>query len=113
MWPAALAQALAAALQHETLRDRDCAKRRDIVAGQHAGIDVRQQPRLLEDEPRRLGEIADRRLVAEGAELLASDLVAQLRLVAEREQRFLAPGRRAGARDREHLLSREKGALAP
>ena len=45
-------------------------------------------------------------------ELFARRAVAQLRLVAEREQRLLAAGRCAGARDRQHLVEREIGALA-
>ena len=45
-------------------------------------------------------------------ELLARDLVAQLGLVAEREERLAATGRGAGARDREHLVLGQVRALA-
>ena len=50
--------------------------------------------------------------MAEGRQLLARDLVAQLRLVAEGEQRFLAARGGAGARDGQHLVPRHVGALS-
>ena len=65
---------------------------------------MRQEPGLLEDEPRAPLEVLDRRLAAERAQLLARDLVAQLGLVAEREERLAATGRRTCASDREHLV---------
>ena len=43
--------------------------------------------------------------MAELGERLARGAIAQLRLVAEREQRLLAAGLLAGARDREHSSS--------
>ena len=46
------------------------------------------------------------------AQLLARDPVAQLGLVAEREERLGAAGRGAGARDREHLVLGQVRALA-
>jgi hypothetical protein len=45
--------------------------------------------------------------VAERGELVAGDAIAQLRLIAEREQCLFAVRRRAGARDRQHLLGRQ------
>jgi len=45
-----------------------------------------------------------RRFGAELGERLARRRIAQLGLVAEREQRLLAAGGLAGARDLEHLL---------
>ena len=57
-------------------------------------------------------EVLERRLAAERRELGARDLVAELGLVAEREERLGAPGRRAGARDREHLLLGQERTLA-
>ncbi len=49
---------------------------------------------------------------AERGELLARHAVAQLGLVAEREQRLVAAGRGAGAGDGEHLVGRHERALA-
>ena len=57
-------------------------------------------------------EVLERRLAAERAQLVARDLVAELRLVAEREERLGAAGRRARARDREHLVGGQVRALA-
>ena len=76
------------------------------------GIEVRQEARLLEHEPRAALEILERRRAAERAQLLARHLVAQLGLVAEREERFAAARGGAGARDREHLLLGHERALA-
>ena len=56
-------------------------------------------------------EILERRRVAERRELLARRLVAQLGLVAEREQRLAAAGALAGARHLDHLVDRQVGAL--
>ena len=85
---------------------------RELLARHHARVQVRQQARLLEHEPGDAGEVLERRLAAESAQLLSRDLVAELRLVAEREQRLGAPGRGAGARDPEHLLLGQVRALA-
>ena len=90
-------------LEHDPHRGRDRPQRDQLVAAHHARIQVRQQAGLLEDELRDAAEVLDRRLAAERRELGPRDLVAQLRLVAEREERLRAAGRRAGARDREHL----------
>ena len=76
------------------------------------GLRCGQQARLLEHEPRAALEILERRRAAERAQLLARDLVAQLGLVAEREERLAAARRRTRARDREHLLLGHERALA-
>ena len=65
MCPAALAEPLGRAFQHDALRHRDLAQRADLLRGEHARIDVRQQRRLAEHQGAHLGEIADRGLVAE------------------------------------------------
>ena len=80
--------------------------------GQHAGVQVRQQPRLLEHRLARRAEVLERRRAAELGELLARGAVAQLGLVAEREERLAAARRRARPRDREHLVDRHVRALA-
>ena len=49
-------------------------------------------------------EVAKRRIKGEPREILARGLVPQLRLVAQGEQCLAATGRRANARDRQHLL---------
>ena len=80
---------------------RDLAQRRDLLARHDAGIGVRQQAGLAQHQRAHRGEIGDRRLVAERVERLARRAVAQLGLVAEREQRLVAAGRLAGAGDRQ------------
>ena len=76
------------------------------------GLRCGSRPGLLEHESRTALEVLERRRAAERAQLLARDLVAQLRLVAEREERLAAAGGGARARDREHLLLRHERALA-
>ena len=49
-------------------------------------------------------EVVDRGRIAEDVKLLASGVVAKLRLVAEREERLRAAGGRACASDREDLV---------
>ena len=99
-------------LQHDPHRRGDRPERDQVLPAHHAGIQVRQQPGLLEHELRHPAEVLERRLAAERRELCAGDLVAELRLVAEREECFGATGRGAGPRDREHLVLREEGPLA-
>ena len=77
----------------------------------HARVQVRQQPGLVEHAAGAVREVLDRRREAELRELLARDAVAQLRLVAEREQRLRAAGGCSGAGDLEHLVDRQERAL--
>ena len=106
------AEPLGSRLEHDPHRGRDGPQRLELGARHHAGVEVRQEPGLLEHEPRAALQVLERRLAAERAQLLARDLVAQLGLVAEREERLATAGGRAGARDREHLLLRHERALA-
>ena len=76
------------------------------------GIEVRQEPGLVEDEPRASLEVLDRRLAAERAQLLARDLVAQLGLVSEREERLATTGRGTRASDLEYFVLGHVRALA-
>ena len=76
------------------------------------GFRCGQQPRLVEHAAGAVREVLDRRREAERRELLARDAVAQLGLVAEREQRLGAAGRGAGPSDREHLVDGQVRALA-
>ena len=107
-----LSEPLRSRLEHDPHRGGDGPQRFQLRARHDAGIEVRQQPRLLEHEPRAPLEVLERRLTTERPELLARDLVAQLRLVAEREERFVAAGGRTGARDREHLVLGHESPLA-
>jgi hypothetical protein len=65
---------------------------------------VRQEAGLFQNELRTAGEVLERRLAAERAELPPGDLVPQLGLVAQREERLATTGRSSGACDREDLL---------
>ena len=100
----ALGEPVGRRLEHDPLRGRDLAQRRQLVARHHARIRVRQQAGLVEHEPAHAHEVLDRRLATELGELLACDPVATLRLVAEREQRLATTRGGAGARDVQHLV---------
>ena len=66
-----------------------------------------QQSGRLVHPLRDLGEIRDGRLVTQRGERLARDPVAALRLVAEREQGFVAAGPGAGLGDGNGLVDGE------
>ncbi len=110
--PALLRKPLGGGLEHDPHRGGDGPEPLELGAAHDARVEVRQKPRLLEHEPRAAFQVLERRLAAERAELLARDLVPQLGLVAEREERLAAPRRRAGPRDREHVLVGHERALA-
>ena len=69
---------------------------------------MREEAGLLEHELRHAGEVLDRRRAAERGELRTRDPVAQLRLVAEGEERLRAAGRGTGARGGPHWASPDK-----
>ena len=104
---ARLAQPVAARFQHDAHARRHLAQRSDLVARHHAGIDVRQQPGLLQHQRAHLAQIGDGRIVPERRQRLARGAVAQFRLVAQGEQRLGAARRGAGASDAQHRLGRQ------
>ena len=110
--PALLQQAWREALQHDPLRDRHLAQGRDVVGGHHARIHVREQSGLFGDERGHLTQVRDRGLVSKCRQLLARDLVAQLGLVPEREQRLRAPRLRARTGGRKDLVGCHVRALS-
>ncbi len=112
MRPAAPAQPLAGALQHDPLRYRDRAQPVELLAGHHTGVEVRQEAGFFQHQLGHFGEIREGGVVAEPGQSLAGGAVAQLGLVAQREQRLPAAGLGAGAGDRHHLFGVEIGRLA-
>ncbi len=104
MWPAALAQPRRHVLQHHPLGHGDLAERGNVGLAHHAGVDVGQEPGFAEHQRGHRGKIIDRGAVAELGQRPPRRLVFQLRLVAEREQRLVAAGIDARARDRQHLI---------
>jgi len=108
----ALREPLGRRLEHDPHRRGDRPQRSELVAGHHAGVQMRQQTRLLEHPPRAAPEVLERRLAAELGELLARDPIARLRAVAEGEERLGAARLRARPRDGQHLVLGEVRALA-
>ena len=73
---------------------------------------MRQEARLAMDDARGFGEVRQRCWMSEALELFARSPIAQLRLVAEREQRFLASGRSPGFGDCDHRIDGQIGLYA-
>ena len=81
---------------------------RELLVGHDAGIQVRQQPRLLDHPDGDRADVVQRRRVPALGEPLARDLVPVLRPVAEREQRLLAAEPAPALGDRDRLLRRQE-----
>ncbi len=107
----ALRQPVRRRLQHDALRHRDLAQPFDPALVHDAGIEVGQQSRLLQNQGGRLLQIVQRRLGAQRPQRLPRGGIAQLRLVAEREQRLLAARSPARPRDLQHVLRQQVGRL--
>ncbi len=102
--PALRRQPVGDGLEHDPHRGRHGPQERELVTAHHARVEVRQKPGLVEHELRAAREVLERRGAAERCELVTGDPVAELRLVAEREQRLRAAGGGTGTGDLEHLL---------
>ncbi len=99
-------------LEHDPHRRCDGSQRDQLVAGHHPRVQVRQQPRLVEDPLRAASEVLERGPAPERRELLARDAVASLGTVAQGEERLGATCFLPRAGDREHLVLGEVGGLA-
>ncbi len=103
---------LAGRFEHDALAGSDRAQRGDLLARHDAGIGVRQQACLAQHQAAHRRQIFDRGLVTQRRQRIARRLVAQLRLVAQGEQRLGAARRLTGTGDGEDLLRRQVGRLA-
>ena len=83
----------------------------DLGPAHDSGIGVWEQSGLAQHERAHRLKIIDRGFVRERVERLPRGAVAQLRLVAEREQRLRAARRSAGASDRKHFVCGKVGGL--
>ena len=110
--PAALRQAPARRLEHDALRRADLAQGEQLVVVENARVGVREQARLTQHEAGAVRQVGRGRGEAEPVELVARRPVAQLGLVAEREQGLVAPRKPAGVGDREHLVLAQVAALS-
>ena len=99
-------------LQHHAHRGGDRLEPLDLLPGQHARVEVGEQPGLLQHPDRHRPQVAQRRVEAVRVQPLGGDRPAVLGAVAEGEQRLLAAHRRAGAGDVEHLVRRQERRLA-
>src|SRR4051812_17598833 len=74
---------------------------------------MREQAGLLEHESSTAHQVVERRRAPTRGELVASDAVAKLRLVAQGEERLAAPGCSPRVRDLEHLVLAHVRRLPP
>ena len=107
MGPAGVAESFGCALQHQPLRGAHLPQALQLCRPHDPGIDVRQQAGFIEHELGRLGEQRERAHMPQRVELLAGEGVAQLRLIADCEQRLFTPRRRSGSRNVEDLVPGE------
>ena len=101
---ALLAQACARSLEHDPLRRGEGTKRCELLVVEDARVGVGQEPGLGEDALHAVCEVRCSRGEAELGELDARGLVAQLRLVAEREQCLAAARSLALLGDGDHFV---------
>ena len=91
-------------LQHHAHGGRDRLEPLEVRPGHHAGVEVRQQPGLLQDADRHGPDVGERVVVAVRVQPLAGLGPAVLGPVAEGEQRFLAAEFGAAPGDVEDLV---------
>jgi LPPG:FO 2-phospho-L-lactate transferase len=96
-------------LQHHPHRGRHRLQPLEFLPGQDAGVEVREQPGLLQHPDRHRPHVAERRVVAVGVQPLPSRRPSVLRLVTEGEQRLFAAEVGAAAGDLENLVRAEVG----
>ncbi len=99
-------------LEHDPHGGGDRPQRGEVGARHDARVQVGQEARLLEHGAGRVREVLERRLEAELGQLLARNAVAELRLVAEREEGLATAGGGARASYLEHLVELHEGPLA-
>jgi len=113
MRAAALGQPVRGGLEHHPHRRRDLLQARHLLVGHDAGVEVREQARLLYHADGCGPDVLERRAIPAFGEPVARHRVALLRAVAEREQRLLAPEPPAGLGDRHDLLRGKERPFEP
>ena len=93
-----LHQSVGHALEHDAHGCRDRTQHLKVFCRHQPGVQVRQEIGLLEHEPSGLAQVGQCRLMPQLLESLPSSFVAQFRLVAEREESFLAAHGRSSLR---------------
>ena len=106
-------KALARRLEHDPHRGTHVLQPSELLVGHHAGIQVRQQPRVLDHPDRDGANVVERGVVTAGIEPRAGLRVALLWPIPEREQRLLASGARAGRGDRDNLVGGQVRGVKP
>ena len=103
---------LGSRFQHDALRCRNAAQPPYPSLVHEAGVEMRQQSRLFEDDRGRSFEVAECRLVTELSERLARRRIATLGLVAERKKGLLDPMLHPSPRDVENRLGGQIGGFS-
>ena len=100
-------------LEHHALAGRHAPQLAQLIGEERAGVGVREQAGLLQDEPAHLGEVVDRRRVTVRGKPVPRHGIALLGPFAKGEERLVAPGGPAGARDGQHALGRQVRRFEP
>ena len=100
-------------LQHHPHRRRDRLEPLEVLPGHDAGVEVRQQPGLLQHPDRHRADVGERVVVAVRVQPLAGLRPAVLGPVAEGEQRLLAAHLRALPGDLQDLVRAEVRGVEP
>ncbi len=99
-------------LQHHAHGRRDGLEALEVRPGHDAGVEVREEARLLQDADRDGADVGDRVVVPVRVQPFPGLGPAFLGLVAEGDEGFLAAEGGALARDVEHLVRRHEHAVA-
>ena len=100
-------------LQHHAHRRRDRLEPLEVLPGQHARVEVRQQAGLLQHPDRHGPDVGQRVVVAVRVQPFPGLRPAVLGPVAQGEQRLLAAQRRPLGGDLEHLVRGQVRAVQP
>ena len=104
----ALRQPVGRRLEHHAHRGAHVLQPRELLVAHHAGVQVREQARLLDHADRDGAQVAERRAVPALLQPLPRHVVPLLRPVAEREERFLAAHLPTRLGDRDDLVGGEE-----
>ena len=99
-----LRQPVGSTLEHDTHRNGDLPQFFKLVGFHQPRIQVRKQARFIKHQLSHVSQVRQRGLLTQFLQTVARRLVAQLRFVAEREQRLLAAGFGAVLCDLQHFF---------
>ena len=113
MRAASFAQPVGCGFEHDAHRRRHASQSAQVLGADQARIEMRKKAGFAQHQSRDVLEVVERRRETQLRQRLARTRVAQLRLIAEREQHFLAAERSSCACDREDIFSEQDTVSQP